>query len=100
MSTWIARLTKLGKTISETIGAKEWAKRLAEGEEVESIKGKSEYEVQELCKDYAFKLKLTISERNMVMKAACDNGINVVEVLDVLGLELRDVLLGIEERME
>ena len=89
------RLTDLGKKVSEEIEAKEWARELAETL-ADELKNKTPFEIQETCRKYCFDMKrLQPSEERLALcgTSAYENGIELKQVYNVLGLELRDIVL-------
>lgn len=85
-------LTDLGKQISNEIGAAQWAARnLADAKQ--GTKGKTPCEVQQYCFDLAKLENLSGEEKRKVEDAAFKQGLTVSQILDVLGIELRDLLL-------
>ena len=87
------RLSELGETISEVLGANMWAKKTAAA--ISSrIKGKHPYEIQEFCRDYLRREFKPSEDFLQKMKdCAYNNAISIEEVQDVLVIELRDALL-------
>ena len=87
------RLTELGEQIAKDIRAEEWAALLYESL-IPKVQGKTAYEVQELCLDYATsELKLSAAETRLVEQSAYENGVSVRSVRRVLGITLRDKIL-------
>ena len=86
------RLTDLGEEVSNCVGASAWTEQLAPGL-VESVKGKSAYEVQEFCIDYMHACELSRAQDQSFKKCAYEHGIKLNQVLDVCAVELRDKLL-------
>ncbi|MCY4610265.1 MAG: hypothetical protein OXC38_00900 [Gammaproteobacteria bacterium] len=101
------RLTEMGEEISGELNAKAWAKKTAP-EIVEKVKGKSEYEIQEECNRFARAIPLTETRSaiqacdpsasgisaSMMFRSAYQHGIEIEQVQDVLGVELRDAVLS------
>ena len=87
------RLTELGQSISDTLGATAWAERMVP-DLVERTKGKQPFEVQAICRGYIYDEFKPDDERDaMIQTCAYDNGLEANQVLDVLVVELRDRLL-------
>ena len=88
------RLTDFGLAIADAIKADKWADDLA-GELAGTVKGMTAYEVQEFCIEYTMH-KMTPTEDQLHELQACafDKGIDVKAVRRVLGLVLRDKILG------
>ena len=87
------RLTDLGKTISEDIGAVPWAIELAT-ELRPQVAGRRPDEIHEFCFEYVYHQFHPDKDLDRAIgMAACENGIDRTEVLDVLAVELRDRLL-------
>ena len=92
------RLTDLGRTISERLDAPALAQDLAPFLQ-ERIKGKTPYEIQEMCFDYIrHEYKPPDEVEALIKTCAYDNGIDRGQVVDVLAVELRDRLLGMVAR--
>ena len=90
------RLTDLGREISQEIAAREWAKELVPLL-AEQLKDKSPYDIQEACRNYCFDISNFQSSEGRV--AACrdsayQHGLEIKQVMNVLGLELRDAMLA------
>lgn len=88
------RLNDLGKEISQELGAAEWAKNEADNL-IPRVRGKEPYEIQEYCFEYVTMKGFAASEEGMkqVQNSAYNHGLDVGQVLRVIGIELRDVLL-------
>ena len=87
-------LTDLGERISQAVNAAEWAAAEAENLALET-KGKDSLEIQEIAFDFAQNKFEPSAEMLKIMRAcAFENGIDLSGVREVLGVELRDVLLG------
>lgn len=88
------RLTEWGKEISAAIDGKAWATELAL-DIASRFEGKSPYEIQEESRDYCIK-QLELSEEQLALCRNCayEQGTELEVVKQVLGLELRDVLLA------
>ena len=92
------RLTDLGKSISERLDAPALAQDLAPLLQ-QRIKGKTPYEIQEMCFDYIrHEYKPPDEVEALIKTCAYDNGIDRGQVVDVLAVELRDRLLGMVPR--
>ena len=91
------KLTEFGESISAKINGKEWAERLSQSEGLRSsLEGKSNYDIQEGCIQYAqLDLPTTDQELQILNQCAYDLGIEVAVVRRVLGIELRDALTEI-----
>lgn len=88
------QLTDLGKDISEMLGAKEWARKIAMKLKPET-KGKQPYEIQELCFTYVKKrFDPTKEQQQKISECAYEKGLPEKMVLEVLAIELRDQLLN------
>ena len=88
-----ARLSDLGKEVSESIGAAAWAEQMA-SEFVDGMKDESAYEVQEFCMNYMRnEYAPTADEDQSFKECAGEHGIKLEQVLDVCAIELRDRLL-------
>ncbi|MCY3940291.1 MAG: hypothetical protein OXG29_04320 [Gammaproteobacteria bacterium] len=91
------RLNELGRSISEFLDAANWAKGIA-GSLHESMRGKSEYEIQQLCFEYFRSEFKPDDEQDAKLKdCAYQNGVPVSVVLDVLALEMRDILIAAKQ---
>jgi len=92
------QLTNLGKEISAQIDAPAWAEKLAEKAK-ENVKGKEPYDIQEFSFKYVQNHKNYLDEeRILIRKIAYEKGLTEFEVRQVLGIELRDRLLTIEDK--
>ena len=88
------RLTDLGRAISQTLDASEWAEGIAQTL-TERIKGKQPYEIQDFCLEYiGHEFKPTAEQDAKIKACAYENGITSEKVRDVLAVELRDKLLA------
>ena len=86
-------LTDLGRRISETLSAREWAEETASAI-ADRAQDKQPYEIQEFCFDYIKKEFSPAAELEArIGMCAYENGIDRDEVLNVLAIELRDVLM-------
>lgn len=87
------KLTDLGRSISNSLKASEWAKQAAPSI-IDDVTGKHPYEIQNFCLDYVTKgLELTPSMDQQVKSCAYENGITKRQVLEVFAIELRDELI-------
>ena len=87
------RLTEWGKEISEEIKAKAWAGNLALNL-ADQLKGKLPYEIQETARNYCMNhLVMNEKELELCENCAYEQGATLDVIKQVLGLELRDVLL-------
>ena len=92
------RLTDLGKSISERLGAPALAQNLAPLLQ-ERIEKKTPYEIQEMCFDYIrHEYKPPDEVESLIKTCASDNGVDRGQVVDVLAVGLRDKLLGMVPR--
>ena len=92
------RLTDLGRAISERLDAPALTQTLAPLLQ-ERIKGKTPYEIQEICFDYIrHEYKPPDKIEELIKTCAYDNGIDRGQVVDVLAVELRDRLLAMIPR--
>ena len=89
------RLTDLGKTLSNKLNAKAWARQTAPAM-VGRLKGKTAYEIQEHCFDHArshqFEENPTLARA--ILDCAFEHGLRDSQVREVLGVELRDMVFG------
>lgn len=91
------QLTEFGERISKEIEAKEWAVKLAPTL-TERCQGKVEYEVQEICIEYAKSEFQPSKDEDIKLKGcAFNNGITVETVRQFLGIELRDEMLKVRK---
>lgn len=87
------QLTDLGRKVSEAIEAKEWASELAE-QLADEAKGKDAYEIQELARTNCNRdMDMNELRASICRKIAFQHGLKLEQVIDVLGIELRDILL-------
>ena len=84
------RLTDLGEAISDGVNAKGIVNEIAD-EIIEQARGKTKYQIQELCQDY-FKNKYEPDHDTLSVMEMCafENGVKLEEVHTVLSIELRD----------
>ena len=84
------RLTDLGEAISDGVNAKGIVNEIAD-EIIEQARGKTKYQIQELCQDY-FKNKYEPDHDTLSVMEMCafENGVKLEEVRTVLSIELRD----------
>ncbi len=92
------RLSELGERVAEEIQINEWISGYAEAlKEQISGKDKNAYEIQEMCFAYAQENLLDdLTEkipREAMQMSAYNNGIALKQVLDVVGVVLRDEVL-------
>ena len=94
------QLNKLGQSISDTLGAKQWAGEIAKGLK-ERVINKPPYDVQEFSFNYVRgEFKPTDEQESELGQCAYEHGIEKNIALDVLALELRDKLLELLRRVE
>ena len=91
------RLTDFGEKIAHNISAGEWADQIVEEVSKEVI-GKSPYEIQEFCFTHVQSLKVSPDQKLLLDNCAYEHGIDVETVLKVLGVVVRDKLLGQTEQ--
>lgn len=90
-------LTDLGRSISQLLGASEWAKHHA-AKLAGQASGMPAYDIQQMASRYVKEKYAPDDEMEAKIKqSAYENGIKREQVLDVLAVELRDVLLSGEE---
>ncbi len=87
------RLTELGEKISLAINAGDWAKAEA-GKLVCEVEGKDQFEIQSIAFQYANEFEPFPDLLKKMHTCAFDNGMDLSGVREVLGVELRDVLLS------
>ncbi len=90
------RLTELGEKISNELGAAAWAKAQAQAENLaDSVKEMSSYKVQDRCFSFVrTEIKPEDPYHRQIEECAFDNGLSITDVLQVIGIELRDHLLS------
>lgn len=87
------QLTKLGKTVSQEIGARKWVERVADGLSSQT-EASDAYEIQTFCFEYVERLDQYLDEeRRAIRQTAFQRGLKAKEVRRVLAIELRDELL-------
>ena len=86
-------LNDLGKSVSTTVGAKEWAVETTPSLE-DTVTEKRPYEIQEFCRSFVSDVAFTAEQIGRIESCAFDFGINRNLVFDVMMIELRDVLLA------
>ncbi len=91
------RLNELGREVSEEIKASEWAEKIGPSL-VSQIKDKQDYEIQKFSFDYVRKnLKEELQIRIEI--CAYEKGLVKSDILDVLGVVLRDKLLQLRNAL-
>ena len=86
------RLTELGERISNHTGAKDWAAEKAQ-ELIGQTEGKNPFEIQTISFDYAKQFEPDDVILTKMQESAFEAGIDLEGVRNVLGVELRDRLL-------
>ena len=88
------RLNDLGKTISSELDASDWAKGEAESL-IDEVRGKQPFEIQDYCFEYVNGRRYLNSEDRIyrAQDSAYNHGLELGQVLRVVGIELRDALL-------
>ncbi len=87
------RLTELGQSISDELGAVAWADRVAPAV-LPEVEGKAPYELQEFCVNYTAGCDFDAEQDAKINSCAYENGIDREQVLQVLAIVLRDKLLA------
>ena len=90
-------LTDLGERISKNVDAKSWPEKQAE-EVVDETKNMDSFEIQEFSFSIAQSLEPDETLRQKMRDSAFQEGIPLKGVKDVLGVELRDVLLRLHKK--
>jgi hypothetical protein len=85
-------LTDLGENVSKEIAAKSWAQSHAQ-KLFETAEGKDPLEIQELAFNYAKEFKAPEELTKKMRLSAFEHGVDLGKIRDVLGVELRNVLL-------
>ena len=85
-------LTDLGERISKHVGATNWAEGVAP-ELVGQTEGMNPYEIQTMSFDYAKKFEPDEALLAKMQQSAFETGLDLEGVRSVLGVELRDRLL-------
>ena len=89
------KLTDLGRTISQELGAADWAQEQVD-DLIDQVQGKQPYEIQVFCFEYVTTGKGFMDSRDrsqQVNNSAYSHGLDAGQVLRVVGIELRDALL-------
>ena len=86
------RLSELGEQISKNVGAKAWAAEVAQ-ELVDQTKGMNPFEVQTLSFEHAKSFEPGDELLAKMQQSAYESGLDLEGVERVLGVELRDHLL-------
>ena len=91
------RLNELGRSIADSLDFRNWVADIA-GSLHDSMRDKSEYDIQEFCFEY-FRHELQPSEEQegKLKDCAYQAGVPVSVVLDVLALEMRDILIAAKQ---
>ena len=91
------RLTDLGRAMSDSLGGRAWAERVAPSLS-QLVRGREPYEVQDICFGYVRNEFTPTDEQDARIRAcAYENALSRDQVLDVLAVELRDILLEVAE---
>lgn len=88
-------LTERGEAAAESIKVREWASGLAGGL-ASRVEGKREFEIHEFCQDYMDEMSSTGKDAEMldrVRECAYEFGSGYSDVLEILGVVLRDEIL-------
>lgn len=88
------RLNDLGRKISSELDAANWAENKVD-DLIEDLRDKQPYEIQEYCFEYVTGKGFVDSDDRLrqVNDSAYNHGLDVGQVLRVVGVELRDVIL-------
>ena len=87
------RLTDFGKSISKELDAPSWAERMVDAIQGE-IEDQEPYTIQVFSFEYASKPENYSSEQDVLIRSsAFNNGLDTDLVRQVVGIELRDLLL-------
>ncbi len=88
------RLNDLGRQVSLELQAVEWSESKA-NDLLGEVQGLTAYAIQEHCFKYAHeKYGDTEDRKRRAENSAYKHGLNIDQVLRVVGVELRDILLG------
>ncbi len=85
------RLSELGKTISKSLNAAEWAAKVAPGLDPE-VAGKQPFEIDQFSDEYVER-RLDAQDTEWVAKQAYESGVTPAAVRAVLRVLLRDELI-------
>lgn len=88
------KLTELGQSVSEIIDASNWAEERA-NELTDEVAGMSAYDIQSHAFQYAKKYRYEEDMDARIKQCAFEKGIDRDDVIDVLGIKLRDRLLSL-----
>ena len=86
------RLNDLGKSISEEIQGKEWARDIAKLN-IDQLEGKQPYDIQKFAFNQAYKFEFSKDMIEKMKQSAWENGVPIEIIIRVLAYELRDELL-------
>ena len=86
------RLNDFGKSISQEIQGKEWAKEIAKLY-VGQLKGKRPYDIQKFAFTQAYKFEFSKEMVDKMKRSSWENGVPIEIINRVLAYELRDALL-------
>ena len=86
------QLTELGERISKNIGAKTWAEKIAQ-KLFEQSQDMTPFQIQTLSFDYVKSFEPDKALLDKMQESAFESGIELEGVQNVLGVELRDYLL-------
>lgn len=90
------KLTELGQRISTNIDAKLWAQETAK-KLIRETNGMDSFQIQDHSFEYVKNLNLDESLLKKMRNSAFQEGINLDGVKDVMGIELRDCLLQLNQ---
>lgn len=92
------RLTDFGQEISKNLDAPNWVKKISDVVQHE-VKGMEPYDIQEFSFQYVQDdTHYSDENRRLIRDIAYEQGISEFEVRQVLGIELMDRLLNIEDK--
>ena len=91
-------LTDLGKTISVSLNAEEWAGKLAAS--LMDAAGEQDYEIQDFAFEYVEDMYFTDEQQGQIRQAAYEHGLSGYSVRRVLAIELRDALLALRKEAD
>ena len=87
-------LNDFGKSISQEIQGKEWAKEIAKLN-AGQLKGKQPYDIQKFAFTQAYKFEFSKEMLDKMKLSSWENGVPIEIIIRVLAYELRDALLAL-----
>lgn len=88
-------LNELGKSVSDQVKAKDWAKATAQELSAKTKSMSKEFEIHQFCENYVRReFKPDDKLKALIQEVAYNNGVSTTSVLDVFSIELRDFIIA------